>query len=305
MKALLRIIGTALCILGLLQDAGAENAAPLARADWEEYLQEMRMAAEEYLRNATQGTGDILVNEVGYLQARRYYLQVLLLSPGDPGALGSKRIVEEQLARFRRQHRWQLLRSALVNSFRGSPMTRRLNDGNGLGLGQVSFDVDADLELMEELIPGEQWTLTHHRRDLPFLFQLQAGLGVEETAVSCSSESATDLLAGHASAEIDYTVLPMLRYLLPYIGVGYSGVIGRYDDSGEGGDYFFHGTYWKIGGVLSLGRKLKIAMDYGRSVETYGSEFNFSDDLESLGFESCKDCIDGWTATRISVEFMF
>ena len=298
-----------ICLLSRLPcgDAGAEDAALLARPDWEEHLAAVEQAAEGYLREATQG-GDVRVNEMGYLQAQRYYRHVLLLSPRDPGMLAAERIVAEQLARFRRQHRWERFRMGARHSLRGTPEVRELNDGKAVGIGRVAFSVDAEAPVLEELVPEKQWTLSHSRRRVPFQLQLQGGLGVAEEAVdglSATDLSATDLIAGQVSAEIDYTVLPMLRFLLPYVGFGYQGMFGYYDDSGEDGDYFFHGTFLRLGAVISPTRTLKVALDYGRSVEIYGSEFDASERLEERGVDSCTDCFDAWSATRLSVEFLF
>ena len=316
MKVILRIIGAALCVLGLLQEAGAENAALLARADWEEYLQEVRKAAEDYLRNATQGTGDILVNEVGYLQARRYYQQVLLLSPGDPEALGSKRIVEEQLARFRRQHRWRLLKSTVVNSFRGSPTTRYLNNGLTLEGGRTSFDLDAD-ERLDDNFVRDHWSLILSRRAVPLLFQLQGGIG-RNTTEEEFDDDVDEQLSWHAGAEVDYTVLPLFSYVLPYVGIGYRIVRGTYNKESDlayyDGDFLFHGTYLRLGATLSLGRRIKISANHARSLKIYGSEFNsYEDGFSSAGdyisyeddFSSAEDYIDSWTATRLSVGILF
>jgi len=304
MKPGIRILGGLLVVLAALSRADAGDAAQLAREDWEAHLEELKEAAEGYLREATQGTGDIQVNEVGYLRARRYYRHVLLLSPNDPGGRSSREILEAQLARFRRQHRWQLLRVAVVSSIWGSPSTRYLNDGRELGVGRTSFDVEADVGVFDEVFVKDHWTLTYGRRRLPFLVQTQVGVGTGKREIAALDE--TDLVAAHASAEIDYAVLPMFRYLLPYAGVGYRGMVGYYDDfGGSGGDFFFHGTYVRLGAVLSLKRNLKIAVDYGRSLKVYGSEFSASEFLAEIGVDSCKDCVDSWTATQISVEFVF
>jgi|APSaa5957512622_1039677.scaffolds.fasta_scaffold25130_3 hypothetical protein len=298
-----------LCILLVslmpLSPAKAQKAAVLARPDWEEHLRAVKGTAEEYLRSATQGASDIQVNEVGYLQARRYYHHILLLNPGDSGVLASKEVVEQQLARFRRQHRWQLFKSGTVNAFRGTPSTRQVNNGRGLGLGRALLDVEAELPVIAELVPEQQFVLSHIRRSVPFFLQLQVGLGIEERAIP-ETDAAADLIAGHGSAEIGYTVLPILRYLLPYAGIGYRGIFGFYEDPGEGGDYFLHGTYMRLGAVLSLGRTIKLSAIYDRSLEIYGSEFNSSRWLgENVGVDSCKDCFDSWTGTQIGLEVMF
>jgi hypothetical protein len=299
MKARFSILCILLISLMLLSPATAQDATVLAKPDWEEHLRAVKGTAEEYLRSATQGAGDIQVNEVGYLQARRYYRHILLLNPDDPGALASKEVVEEQLDRFRRQHRWQLFKSGTVNAFRGTPTTRQVNNGRGLGLGRAQFDVEADFPDIAELVPEQQFVLSHIRRSVPFLLQLQVGMGIEET-------DAADLIAGHGSAEVGYTVLPIFRYLLPYAGIGYRGMFGFYEDPGEGGDYFLHGTYMRLGAVLSLGRTFKLSAIYDRSLEIYGSEFNSSRWFEeNFGVDSCKDCFDSWTGTQIGLEFMF
>lgn len=190
-----------------------------------------------------------------------------------------------------------------VHSLRGSPETRYWHDGKAVGIGRTAFSVDAERAGMEERVPAEQWTLSHSRRRVPFLLQLQGGLGVAEAAAD--GLPATDLIAGQVSAEVGYTVLPMLRFLLPYVGFGYQGMFGYYDDSGEDGDYFFHGTFLRLGAVVSPARAVKVALSHGRSVEIYGSEFDASERLEERGMGSCTDCFDAWSATQISVEFLF
>jgi len=304
MSARLTILCSLVVSLLPLSSAIAQETTGLAKPDWEKHLRAVEAAAEEYLRSATQGMGDIQVNEVGYLQARRYYQHILLLNPGDPGALASKEMVEAQLARFRRQHRWQLFKSGTVNALWGTPMTRQVNNGRGLGLGRSLLDVEASSPVIEDLVPEQQFVLSHIRRSVPFLLQLQVGLGIEERNVSGLYDA--DLVAGHGSAEIGYTVLPLLRYLLPYAGIGYRGTFGYYEDPGKGGDYFLHGSYMRLGAVLSLGRTIKLSAIYDRSMEIYGSEFNSSRWLEdNAGVESCKDCFDSWTGTQIGLEFMF
>ena len=304
MKARFSILCILLVSLMPLSPVKAQEAAVLAKPDWEEHLRAVKGTAEDYLRSATQGAGDIQVNEVGYLQARRYYHHILLLNPGDPGALASKEVVEQQLARFRRQHRWQLFKSGTVNALWGTPTTRQVNNGRGLGLGRALLEVEAELPVIAELVPEQQFVLSHIRRSVPFFLQLQVGLGFEERVIT--DTYAADLIAGHGSAEVGYTVLPMLRYLLPYVGIGYRGTVGYYDDPGEGGDYFLHGTYMRLGAVLSLGRTLKLSAIYDRSLEIYGSEFNSSRWFgENVGVDSCKECFDSWTGTQIGLEFMF
>lgn len=286
----------------LCGDSWAQDAAPLARPDWEEHLAAVEQAAEGYLREATQ-SGDVRMSERGYLQAQRYYRHALLLSPLDPAVLASERVVAEQLARFQRQYRWERFKMGAVHLLRGTPETRELNDGKALGIGRAVFSVDAEAPVLEELAPEKQWTLSHSRRRVPFLFQIQGGLGVAQEAAD--GLPTADLIAGHVSAEVDYTVLPMLRFLLPYIGFGYQGILGRYDESGADGNYFFHGTFLRLGVAISPARALKVALDYSRSVEIYGSQFNTSERFEERGVHSCTDCFGAWRATQISVEFLF
>lgn len=295
--------------------APAQTPESVARVDRDAFVDEIRAAAEHYVRDATRGGGHVQVTQSGYLQARRYYAHALLLTPDDAGLLASRQVVEQQLARYRRQHRWELLRSALVGSVWGSPLARSLHDGSGLGLGRASFDVEADRAVpAAAVVPRQQWTLRHSRRRLPFLIQLQAGLGYEDGSRNADADALrsaagsapeAELLGGHASAELDYTVLPLLSYLLPYVGVGYHGMLGFFDDDSSRGDYYLHGSFARTGVVLSLGRAVKLTADYSRSLTLYGSHFSPSGNQESLGLTGVSDCYDSWSATQLSLEFLF
>ena len=293
----------ALLFFSALRPAGAvENPA---RADSEQYTEELNGAAEAYLRTATHGAAAVDVNEVGYLQARRYYRHLLLLRPGDTGALSSQQVVEAQLARFRRQHRWRLFKSAVVHSLWGSPSTRYINNGTELGAGRASFDVEADWEIIEDLTPSDQWILTYGRRSVPFLWQMQLGFANEEPGLDGLPEDGTSM-AAHAGTEVAYTVLPMLRYLLPYVGVGYRGMFVRYTDDFGDGQFYFHGTYLRLGTILSLGRTLKVGFGMERSLRMTNSDFDASEYPVGNALDvSCEDCIDSWTAAQIDVELSF
>ena len=298
-------------VLLLATAIAAQEHATLAGADWADYLTQIQTAAEQYVRDATHGTGNLQVTESGYLQADRYYKHAQLLAPGDRGLPASRRVVEVQLARFRRQHRWSLFRAAVVGSFWGSPRARALHDGRGLSVGRVNFDVRADQAVAAAVVPQQQWALRHSRRRLPFLLQFQVGLGHVDRSLGSEALPAAvrspeaDLLAGHAAAELDYTVLPLLSYLLPYVGVGYQGMLGYDDDGSSGGDYYFHGSYLRLGAALSPGRTIKVTADYSRSLAVYGSRFSPSDDLRQLGYSSCTGCYSGWSSTQISLQFLF
>lgn len=111
-----------------------------------------------------------------------------------------------------------------------------------------------------------------------------------------------DLLATHASVEVDYTLLPMFRYLLPYAGIGYRGFYGYYDLDDDQQDYYFHGTYWRLGLVLSIGRSLKLSASRDRSLQVYGSEFSAPGWLR---ITKSKDCFDSWSATQVNVGLLW
>jgi hypothetical protein len=298
-------------IIVLTSAVAAQDHQTLTRADWGDYLEQIQTAAEHYVRDATRGSGNLQVTESGYLQADRYYGYAQLLAPDNRSLGASRRVVETQLARFRRQHRWRLLRAAVVGSFWGSPRARSLHDGRGLSLGRTEFSLQADQEIALSVVPQQQWALRHSRRRLPFLLQFQVGLGYEDITRVIPGQAAAaqalgaDLLAGHAAVELDYTVLPLLSYVLPYVGLGYQGMLGYYDDGSSGGDYHVHGSYLRLGAALSLVRTIKVTADYSRSLVVYGSRFGASDNLKQLGYSSCADCYDGWSSTQLSLEFLF
>jgi hypothetical protein len=311
----------ALAVLFAVQSAWAAEAGQLARVDWAEYLQELTATAEQHQREATRGNSDLTLTEVGYLHALRYYQRVLELNPGDPGASGSRLMVEAQLERFRRQHRWDLLKMGLRNSFRGSPRTRQLNNGWEMGAGRTRFDLEVGGADFDEFFQHEQWTLSLSRRALPFMVQVQGGIGLEQLESPFEEEGTAraDLVSYHASAEVDYTVLPMLRYVLPYVGAGYLGGIG-FDWDTQIYDFYFHGSFVRLGTIFSLGKSFKIALDYRRSLNVYGSEFTdyeyqehqFSSSGAPVQYtssplvdDSSKDLVDSWTATQISLELLF